>query len=391
MNPEKLIDKYLEGNLSLKERYHLNNWVKKDLKNLNIFKEKIKSYSYVIPLHFDTDKAFEKFYNQIQLNKQKRGRRLKLISIAASFMVLIALGFIYNHLEVNKVSKENLSSKEINGSLKNIQITLPDGSQQIIDKKSTEYVKTSNGKLVASKSDNIIVFGNKNKAEIDTSITQINIPYGEKFRLKLSDGTLVWLNSGTGFRFPQNFDTNSNIRQVEVIGEAYFEVLSDQNKPFIVNTPSVNIKVLGTHFNVASYTNDHSTKTTLMEGKVHVYRNFQNEIALELNPNQQAIFKKTDLSLSINNVDADKFNSWIEDVLVVDGLSFLELKKKLERRYNVIITSEIDGLWNTVYRGEFHDESLKETLQTIALSSHFEFEINGKHVKIFNTKPTTDS
>ncbi|WP_343830619.1 FecR domain-containing protein [Psychroflexus lacisalsi] len=56
-----------------------------------------------------------------------------------------------------------------------------------------------------------------------------------------------------------------------------------------------------------------------------------------------------------------------------------------------MITSEIDGLWNTVYRGEFHDESLKETLQTIALSSHFEFEINGKHVKIFNTKPTTDS
>lgn len=128
-----------------------------------------------------------------------------------------------------------------------------------------------------------------------------------------------------------------------------------------------------------------------MEGKVHVYKSFQNENALELNPNQQAVFKKTDLSLSINNVEAKNFNSWIDNVLVVDGLSFLELKKKLERRYNVIITSEIDGLWNTVYRGEFHDESLKETLQTIALSSHFEFKIDGKHVRIFNKKPTINS
>ncbi|MBZ9778051.1 FecR family protein [Psychroflexus sp. CAK8W] len=391
MNPEKLIDKYLEGSLSIRERFQLNDWVKKDLKNLNIFKDKIKSYSYVIPLHFDTDKAFEKFYNQIQLKKQKRLQRLKVISIAASFMVLIALGFLYNHFEVNKTSKHTLSSKETNESLKHIQIILPDGSQQIIDKKSTEYVKTSNGKLVASKSDDIIVFGNENKVEIDTSITQIDIPYGEKIRLKLSDGTLVWLNSGTSFRFPQNFDPNSNTRQVEVKGEAYFEVLSDQHKPFIVNTPSVNIKVLGTHFNVASYANDHSTKTTLMEGKVHVYKSFQNENALELNPNQQAVFKKTDLSLSINNVEAKNFNSWIDNVLVVDGLSFLELKEKLERRYNVIITSEIDGLWNTVYRGEFHDESLKETLQTIALSSHFEFEIDGKHVRIFNKKPTINS
>ena len=268
---------------------------------------------------------------------------------------------------------------------------MPDGSRQVINKKSTEYVKTSNGKLVASKSDDIMIFGNENIAEIDTSITQIDIPYGEKFRLKLSDGTLVWLNSGTSFRFPQNFSANSNTRQVEVTGEAYFEVSRIQHKPFVVNTPNVNIKVLGTHFNVSSYINDHSSETTLMEGKVQVYKNLQNENVLELNPNQQAIFKKTDRSLSVNNVDANKYNSWIDDVLVVDGLSFLELKKKLERRYNVIITSEIDGLWNTVYRGEFHDESLSETLQTIALSSHFEFEIDGKHVKIFNKEPTTDS
>ena len=94
MNSKELIDKYLDGNLSIRERYQLNEWVNKDPKNLNIFKDKVKSYSYVIPLRFDNDKAYERFYNQIQLKKQKRRRRLKFISIAASFTILIAVGFL---------------------------------------------------------------------------------------------------------------------------------------------------------------------------------------------------------------------------------------------------------------------------------------------------------
>ena len=388
MNSDQLIDKYLDGKLSKSQRKQLKNWVMQDPEHLKIFKERVRSHSFVIPIYFDSDKAFESFYEKLQLKNHKRRRRLKVISIAASFAVLIASSLLYlNSEEMTNAAK--LSNREANESLKQIQITLPDGSKQLIDKKSTTSLKTKVGQLVASKNDDVLTFGNSKTAVEDTTITQIDIPYGEKFKIKLSDGTLVWLNSGTTFKFPQQFGTASKTRTVEVNGEAYFEVKENKQKPFIVNTPSVDVKVLGTHFNVSSYANDSRTETTLMEGEVDVYKALHKTNPLKLRPNQQAVFQKGDESLERNTVKASDFNSWIDNVLLVDELSFLELKKKLERRYNVTITNEIEDLWDNRYRGEFKDESLSETLRTIALSSHFDFEVDGKQVTIFSKEHST--
>ena len=388
MNSDQLIDKYLDGNLSKSERKYLKSWVVKDPEHLKIFKERIRSHSFVIPIPFDSDKAFENFYEKLQLKKRQHKRRLQVISFAASFAVLIASGVFYiNSKEITNTA--NISDREANESLKQIQITLPDGSKQLIDKKSTTSLKTKVGQLVAIKNDDILTFGNSKTAVQDTTSTQIDIPYGEKFKIKLSDGTLVWMNSGTTFKFPQQFGTASKTREVEVIGEAYFEVAENKQKPFIVNTPSVRVKVLGTHFNVSSYANDTRTETTLMEGEVDVFKGSQKTNPLKLRPNQQAVFQKSSKSLERNTVKASDFNSWIDNILRVDGLSFLEMKKKLERRYNVTITNEIENLWDNRYRGEFQDESLTETLKTIALSSHFDFEVDGKQVIIFKKKEAT--
>lgn len=383
MNQEQLIDKYLNGNLSITERKRLKNWVMKKPEHLKVFKKRIRSHAYVIPINFDSDKAFEKFYSQLQVKKRQRRRRFQVISIAASLTVLIALGILYQNSEIITAKKNSLSNiKEAEESLKHIQITLPDGSQQLIDKKSTRSLTTKIGEVVASKTDNVLTFGDAKNTIVDTSITRIDIPYGQKFKLKLSDGTLVWLNSGTSLKFPQTFSSKADTRRVEVIGEAYFEVAKDREKPFIVHTPSVDVKVLGTHFNISSYPNDSRTETTLMEGEVNVYRSSEKN-PIKLSPNQQAVLKKTDQSFEINKVLANDFNSWIDNILIVDGLSFLELKKKLERRYNVTIVCEIEALLDNRYRGEFEDESLTEILKTIALSSDFDFEIKGKQVRIY--------
>lgn len=387
MQYEGLIDNYLNGNLSINERKRLENWVMKSPEHLKIFKKRVRSHSFVIPMNFDSDKAFEKFYTKLQLKKRQRRRRFRIISIAASLTVLIALGFLYQKSEITIDKKNSLSStKQANESLKHIQITLPDGSQQLIDKKSTMSLTTDIGEVVANRTDNVLTFGDAKRGSADTSITRIDIPYGEKFKLKLSDGTLVWLNSGTSFRFPQTFGLKAKTRTVEVIGEAYFEVAKDREKPFIVHSPSVDIKVLGTRFNITSYPNDSKAETTLMEGEVNVYKSSEEKNPLKLRPNQQAVFNKTEKSLEINKVLASDFNSWIDNILIVDGLSFLELKKKLERRYNVTIVCEIETLLNNRYRGKFEDESLAETLKTIALSSDFDFEIKGKQVRIFDKK-----
>lgn len=382
MNSDQLIHKYLNDKLSKSESAYLKSWVTKDPKHLKIFKEHIRSHSFIIPLYFDTEKAFENFHEKIQLKKTKQRRRMQIIYFAASFAILIVSGVFYLSLE--KITNTPKASKiEANESIKNIQITLSDGSKQLIDKKLTTSLKTKFGQVIANKNNNVLTFGNAKTASEDTTITQIDIPYGEKFKIKLSDGTLVWLNSGTSFKFPQQFGTASKTREVEVIGEAYFEVAKNKQKPFIVSTSTVNIKVVGTHFNVSSYANDIKSKTTLMEGEVYVYKGSQKINPLKLRPNQQAVFQKDNKSIERNNVKASDFNSWIKNILLVDDLSFLELKKKLERRYNVTIINEIENLWDNRYRGEFQDESLTEILKTIALSSHFDFEVDGKQVRIF--------
>jgi ferric-dicitrate binding protein FerR (iron transport regulator) len=279
---------------------------------------------------------------------------------------------------------QKVSATENNKSFKQIQITLSDGSQHRINKKSTINLEDKSGRLVASKTDDILYFETSLTKFEDTSTIKIDIPYGQKLKLKLSDGTLVWLNSGTRFNFPQQFSSSSINREVNIVGEAYFEVSENKQKPFIVYTPSMHVKVLGTHFNISSYITDSRSKTTLIKGKVEVYNNLQINIPLELKPNQQVIFEKTSKTFQKSTVEANSFNSWIDNTLIAEGISFHELMKKLEYKYNVTITNELEGLWSHTYRGEYKDESLAEVLETIALSTQFKFAIEGKHVKIFN-------
>jgi len=294
MNSDQLIDNYLKGNLSKKERVQINKWVKKDLNNLNYFKEHIRFHSYVIPLNFDSDKAFDRFYQKIQEKKQLRKQRLKIFYWAASFTALIGLGLLYQNSELLFIEQDNIADRrEANESLKEIQVTLSDGSHHRIDKKSTISLENKSGRRVASQLNNILSFEDYSSSVEDTSTTQIDIPYGEKLRLRLSDGSLVWLNSGSSLSFPQQFSSKSKTREVNVIGEAYFEISKNKKKPFIVHTPSVSVKVLGTHFNISSYANDSKSETTHMEGKVQVYNSLQKNTPVELLPNQQAVFEKT--------------------------------------------------------------------------------------------------
>ena len=99
----------------------------------------------------------------------------------------------------------------------------------------------------------------------------LKIPYGKKFEVQLSDGTIVHLNAGTSLRYPVQFVKNQS-RQVYLTGEAFFEVSKDKAHPFTVNTQEVNVEVLGTKFNVNSYTEDVSTDVVLVEGKVSLYK-----------------------------------------------------------------------------------------------------------------------
>ena len=151
--------------------------------------------------------------------------------------------------------------------------------------------------------------------EITEYVNQIEVPIGERASLRLSDGTLVWLNSGSRLEYPTHFATDN--RQVRLEGEAYFEVQRDESLPFIVQTNTVDVKVLGTKFNVSSYAKE-ETKVTLKEGKVQVDCDAGKESYI-LHPND---------------------SSWTTGDLSFVNEPLEHIVKVLERRFNVQIVIE---------------------------------------------------
>jgi ferric-dicitrate binding protein FerR (iron transport regulator) len=211
---------------------------------------------------------------------------------------------------------------------------------------------------------------------------EIQVPNGEKSTITLYDGTRVWLNSGTTFKYPVAFHPKE--RKVYVNGEAYFDVSKKTDQPFIIQADQLKIKVLGTRFDVCAYHTDEKFFVTLEEGSVHA-RSDVNGAELVLSPGDQAVFSRKTNQLTQTKVDTDLYSSWKEDLLRFQDAPFKEVIKKMERWYDVNIT--LDGSINTeeTYTMAIKTESLREMLNVLSKTTPMKYDINGKKVLI--TRP----
>jgi ferric-dicitrate binding protein FerR (iron transport regulator) len=162
----------------------------------------------------------------------------------------------------------------------------------------------------------------------------------------LSDSTVVWLNAGSRLIFPSKFSGPQ--REVLLFGEAFFDVTRIEKIPFVVKTSSIEVKVLGTEFNVSAYPEDNTVQTVLKEGSVSIRRNnsgiFESDIVLK--PNQMALFNKNTQNSKVYNVDAAYYTIWVKGLLSFDDQDFSRIIKKIERYYNIQIryTDPLVGL-----------------------------------------------
>ena len=175
----------------------------------------------------------------------------RYLKFAAVFLVLFGLG----KLAFNYSQKAN--------SAKEIVLELADGRSEFISKNNQSKVVNDKGDLIARKFPNqIIYFGKVQDQEV--VYNTLKVPYGKRFKLQLSDGTVVSLNSGTTLKYPEQFGLNGK-RNVYLSGEAFFEVAKDKTHPFIVHANKVEVEVLGTKFNVSAYPENPTVNTTLIE------------------------------------------------------------------------------------------------------------------------------
>lgn len=203
---------------------------------------------------------------------------------------------------------------------------------------------------------------------------EIYAAFGTRSSLRLADSTLVWLNSGSSLRYPVKF--NNKVRKVFLKGEAYFEVKSDISRPFIVETPTIEVKATGTKFNVQEYDSHPVIEVTLISGKVFVSertKDLNSQLISELNPDQHLVYYKQTKTKKMINVDASRYIAWKNGTLVFRNEPLSIVLDKLGKIFNVEFELRGKDLQDYRYRATFQDESLEEILKLLKLSSPIDF------------------
>jgi ferric-dicitrate binding protein FerR (iron transport regulator) len=218
--------------------------------------------------------------------------------------------------------------------------------------------------------------------------TEVISEKGQRKEFTLPDGSRVWLNADTKIKYRKKF--NQPVREVFLCGEAYFSVVKDATKPFIVKTYKLDIKVLGTVFNVKSYPGDKTIETTLVTGLVSIEKNSgqdKNVAPVLVKPQQKAIFSISAEQIKVETVNVDKSTSWKNGKLVFDNESIDGVLAKLQRWYGV----QVEVVGKTRHIGDRYtltvkDENIEEVIKLLQYTSRITFKIedlDGTHKRIY--------
>ncbi|MBS1664424.1 MAG: DUF4974 domain-containing protein [Bacteroidetes bacterium] len=228
---------------------------------------------------------------------------------------------------------------------------------------------------------------------VASNSTQVG--YGGKSMLVLADGTKVWLNAGSRLIYPSSFVGKT--REVELEGEAFFDVAQQTHQPFFVHTGKITVRVLGTRFDVKAYREDAQVSATLISGKIQVILNEDPEKKILLSPNEKLTVANTNKEkgltenelryqvLSLPQTEHEEVvpeTAWVEDKLIFNNEPFEEVVRQMERRYAVHIAFESEGLRRQHVSGIFEKESLQQALDILKMTTKFNYKIDSNQVKL---------
>jgi ferric-dicitrate binding protein FerR (iron transport regulator) len=213
-------------------------------------------------------------------------------------------------------------------------LTLADGSTIVLDSADNGEI-TNQGNTKILKLDAGSLSYSAGTAGGAIGYNTISTPNGGQYQITLPDGSKVWLNAASSIKFPTVF--NESRRNVEMIGEAYFEIAPKTKQPFLVKVGGSEIEVLGTHFNVMAYTNENIIKTTLLEGSIKFTKDKKTVL---LRPGQQScLFPNSKIQL-VDNADIDQAVAWKNGVQAFNGADIKTIMRQVERWYDIEVVYE---------------------------------------------------
>ncbi|SMO55030.1 FecR family protein [Saccharicrinis carchari] len=375
-----LIYKHLIRQASDDELRDLELWRKQDASNEAMYQKIIKheriNASFKVYTSVDTDAAFTKI---MAPKGKKKGLLLTFLKYAAVIAIPIVLGLSIWLLSKQQQASESISEVIVPVSQKAL-VVLSDGSTVELANENSSVLLKEEGVVVGKDSLNTLAYTFVESNEL--IYNTIKIPYGGEYHLILSDGTRVWLNSGSSLKFPVNFIGEK--REVSLQGEAYFEVVRNSEKPFIVRTGHSTTRVYGTSFNVMCYEDDMVEQVTLIEGKVGFNINGKQTL---LHPGQQVELSLNNSKVEVKKVDTSIYTSWTGGVLKFKNMPIRELAKKLTRWYDVDFYFANSSVEEINFTGRIEKTAdFKYFMSLIEKTTNVKISVDGRNVMIEEVK-----
>ncbi|WP_318345919.1 FecR family protein [Flagellimonas baculiformis] len=303
------------------------------------------------------------------------------IRIAAAVLVLISLGIYIT----GTTSEPQIHTLEKLVNQEHIILEMEDGTIKLLDSLDQGRVVDVQGQSLGNVRNNRLTYDKALKAE-SLVYNTIKVPYGRKFELSLTDGTVVHVNAGSSLKYPVKFIDGMD-RDVFLEGEAYFEVAHRSDQPFKVHMGGVGVEVLGTQFNITAFPENVQTDVVLVEGSVKLTSQASSpngqasELLLE--PGQMGIYTKNTDQMSSQTVITDVYTRWVDGELIFRNLTFAEMLKKLERHFNVPILAD-EGLVNReeTFSANFGTESIDNVFAYLKEIYDLEYTIQDNKVII---------
>ena len=324
MNIEEIIIKRLsEEHLSEEESAFFDKWYQNS-SNREYYNDLLKIRSGIIASQVKERIDKRKAWNQVR-PARKISLIRTLLKFAAIMILPLSLG-VFLLIRENKQEKVVYAEVPVQPGKKQAVLTLSSGQQVMLA--DTIVHVNENGMVISNFPDKELVYKIMNDTmKTETVYNTVTVPRGGEYKLVLADGTIVWLNSDSHIRYPVTF--SGDTRQVELEGEAYFEVTKDMEKPFIVRMNAYNVRVIGTQFNVRNYSNE-NLATTLIEGGVQIERKGMVD---RLQPGQQAILENNEIRIRTVNVDEQV--AWRHGAFGFTQCRLENIMEELARWYDV--------------------------------------------------------
>jgi len=322
-----------------------------------------------------------------KIHKKKQLHNFKRIAISTFKYAAIAVLFFGIGLFITQ-GKYRSAIDEMNRQFSDIsyyngsesRLILVDGKNIIVNEKKSMIRYENNGTVIVDNTDTI-----SQSLSEDNLMNQLVVPYGKNSSVTLADGTKAFLNAGSRLVFPPSF--KGETREVFLIGEGYFQVAHNPNRPFIVKTTDINVTAVGTTFNVSAYPTENKIEVVLAEGKVNIDKNefavFQSKTGMR--PNDMMCYNKTTKTIDLKQVITTDYTAWHLGYINSESVDLHKIISKLERYYDINIYIENPKIVDKKITGKLKlKDDADETLRVLSITSGVKIKKINEHEYLIN-------